>query len=74
MGGRGTVISGLTPALPISTDPRGIPVRETPFGGIERADKVEDAVPLEVAPQIVALPGNAVPSPIPPPAVNPPPS
>jgi hypothetical protein len=72
--GVGTVMSGLIPAPPISTAPRGIPVRETPFGEVERADKLEDAVPLEVVPQIVAVPGNAVPSPILPPAVTPPPS
>jgi hypothetical protein len=72
--GVGTVMSGLTPAPPISTDPRGIPVRETPFGEVERADKVEDAASLEAAPQIAAPPGNAVPSPIPSPAVTPPPS
>jgi hypothetical protein len=61
--GAGSVISGLTPALPISTDPSGIPVREAPLGD------AEDATPLEAAEQGAALPPN-----IPPPTASPPPS
>lgn len=71
--GAGTVIRGLTPALPISTDPNGIPVREAPLGAAEGADAVADAVPADAATQGGALPGKANPAAIPPPA-SPPPS
>jgi hypothetical protein len=42
--GVGTAMSGLTPALPISTDPKGIPGRETPFGDVKGADVLLEAV------------------------------
>lgn len=64
--GAGTVISGLTPALPISTDPKGIPAREGPLGDADGADAVGEAVPVAH--------GAALPSEIPPPTVSPPPS
>jgi hypothetical protein len=64
--GDGTAISGLTPALPISTDPSGIPVRETTLGANEGADPIEEAVALP-APHVAALPCNPVPA-IPPPS------
>ena len=67
--GAGSVISGLTPALPISTDPSGIPVREAPLGNGEGTDAIEDATPVEAAEQGAALPPN-----IPPPTASPPPS
>jgi hypothetical protein len=63
--GVGTAISGLTPALPISTDPKGIPAREAPDG----AGAVNEAVPVAVAAHGAALPSN-----IPPPTSSPPPS
>jgi hypothetical protein len=66
--GAGSVISGLTPALPISTDPSGIPVREAPLGNAEGTDAIEDATPVEAA-QGAALSPN-----IPPPTASPPPS
>lgn len=72
--GAGTVIRGLTPALPISTDPNGIPVREAPLGDAEGADAFADAVPAEAAAQDAVLPGKLIPAPIPPPAATPPPS
>ena len=59
--GVGSTSKGLTPALPISTDPSGIPGRETPLGEIEGADALEDAMPLEADPHVAALPGNVVP-------------
>jgi hypothetical protein len=65
--GVGTTTKGLTPALPISTEPSGIPVRAT------LPDAVEDiaaVLPPELVPQITPLPGNEapIPSPIPPPS------
>jgi hypothetical protein len=65
--GAGSVIRGLTPALPISTDPNGIPVRDAPPGDVG-ADAVGDAA------QAAALPGNVVPAPIASPTASPPPS
>jgi hypothetical protein len=67
MVGVGTASRGLTPALPISTDPNGIPVRETAPSDIE-GPKVDDAVVSEGDPQVGALPGNVGPVPIPPPS------
>jgi hypothetical protein len=66
-----SVRKGLTPALPISTDPIGIPGRDTPLGDSESVAPVEDAVLATVA-HDAAAPGIAVPvpapSPIPPPS------
>jgi hypothetical protein len=65
----GATSSGLTPALPISTDPSGIPVREAPLGKVEDADAVIGAVPLEAGAHDATVPSD-----IPPPNDNPPPS
>ena len=65
MVGVGTFSRGLTPALPISTDPNGIPVRETAPSDIE-GPAVDDAVVPD--PQGVPLPGEPVPVPIPAPS------
>jgi hypothetical protein len=62
--GDGTVIRGLTPAFPISTDPKEIPVREALPRDVDGADPLGDAVPAQ----------GAVPAPIPPPTDSPPPS
>jgi hypothetical protein len=63
--GDGTVIRELTPAVPISTDPKGIPVREALPRDVDGADPLGDAVPAQ----------GAVPAPIiPPPTDSPPPS
>jgi hypothetical protein len=61
---------GLTPALPISTEPNGIPVRATLPDAVEDIAAVDEVLPLELAPQITPLPGNEapIPSPIPPPS------
>jgi hypothetical protein len=68
--GVGTTTKGLTPALPISTEPSGIPVRAALPDAIEDIAAVDEALPLGLTPQITPLPGNevAVPSPIPPPS------
>ena len=68
--GVGTTTKGLTPALPISTEPNGIPVRATLPDAIEDIAAVDEALPLGLTPQITPLPGNevAIPSPIPPPS------
>jgi hypothetical protein len=71
--GTGTTTSGLIPALPISTEPIGIPGRETAVGDSEGAIPVENAVPAVVA-QVAGPPGKAVPAPIPAPGAIPPPS
>jgi hypothetical protein len=73
MPGTGTTTSGLTPALPISTEPIGIPGWETRLGDSEGVVPVEDAVPAVVA-QVAGPPGKAVPAPIPAPGAIPPPS
>jgi hypothetical protein len=66
--GVGTTTNGLTPALPISTEPNGIPVRAAVLGDVDDIVPVEEA--LLLVPQIAALPGNEVPipTPIPPPS------
>jgi hypothetical protein len=66
--GVGTTTNGLTPALPISTEPNGIPVRATVLGDVDDIAPVDEA--LLLVPQIAALPGNEVPvpTPIPPPS------
>jgi hypothetical protein len=71
--GVGTTSNGLTPALPISTEPNGIPVRAIPPGSAEGVAADNEAPPLELVPQVsevAALPGNdvPVPNPIPPPS------
>jgi len=68
--GIGTTTKGLTPALPISTEPNGIPVRATLPDAVEDIAAVDEGLPLELAPQITPLPGNEapIPSPIPPPS------
>jgi hypothetical protein len=71
--GTGTTVDGLTPALPISTEPNGIPVRAIPPGSAEGIAADNEAPPLEPLPQgpgVGALPGNdvPVPNPIPPPS------
>ncbi len=61
----------LSPALPISTEPNGIPARETPPGDEDDIAVDDDALPPEAVPQeVTTLPGNGVPVPSP----NPPPS
>jgi hypothetical protein len=54
------VSRGLTPALPISTEPSGIPGRATLPDAVEDIAAVE---PLGLAPQIGPLPGSAIPPP-----------
>jgi hypothetical protein len=62
--GVGTTSNGLTPALPISTEPNGIPVRGRPPGDAgDVAALVVELVPQ--APDIAALPGSDVPVPVP---------
>jgi hypothetical protein len=63
--GVGTITSGLTPAFPISKEPNGMPVRATLPGAMGDIAGVDEALPLELAPQITPLPGNEVPIPIP---------
>jgi hypothetical protein len=61
---------GLTPALPISTEPNGIPERETPLGDKEGVAAIDEGLLLTPVPQTAALPGNDIPTaiPIPPPS------
>jgi hypothetical protein len=67
--GVGTTTKGLTPALPISTEPSEIPVRATLPDAIEDIAAVDEALPLGLTPQSTQLPGNeAIPSPVPPPS------
>jgi hypothetical protein len=71
--GVGTTVNGLIPALPISTEPIGIPVRAPPPGGAGDVAADNEAPPFELMPQgpeVAALPGNDVPVPTP----SPPPS
>jgi hypothetical protein len=63
--GVGTTTNGLIPALPISTEPNGIPARATLPGDVDDIAAVDEALPLGLAPQITPLPGNEVPIPIP---------
>jgi hypothetical protein len=70
--GVGTTISGLTPALPISTEPNGIPVRVAPEGDGDHIAEDDDPVPP--VPQIAvvaALLDTVVPPSIPAPVVVP---
>jgi hypothetical protein len=67
--GVGTTSNGLTPALPISTDPNGIPVRAPPPGDADDVAADNEALLLvPQAPEVAALPGNDVSIPIPPPS------
>ena len=68
--GVGTTTNGLTPGLPISTEPNGIPVRAAVPGDVDGIAPVDEALLLELVPQIAELPGNEVPipTPIPPPS------
>jgi hypothetical protein len=73
--GLGVATSGaaLTPALPISREPNGIPAREPPPGEVGNVAADEEATPLVPVPHvpvIAVLPGNdaPVPIPIPPPS------
>ncbi len=68
--GTGTTTNGLTPALPTSTEPIGIPVRAMPPGDVGDIVGADEALLLELVPQIAELPGNDVPVPVP----TPPPS
>ena len=69
--GTGTTTNGLTPALPISTEPIGIPARAPPAGDADDVAADNEGLPLELVPQVPgdgALPGNDVSIPIPPPS------
>jgi hypothetical protein len=72
--GVGTTIIGLTPPLPISTEPKGIPVRARPPGVVGDVAAKDEGLLLEVVlplvPGIAVLPDIDAPFPIP----NPPPS
>jgi hypothetical protein len=69
--GVGTTSNGLTPALPISTEFNGIPVRATPPGEVGDV-AADDEVMLELGPhmpEVAPPPGNVpVPTPSPPPS------
>jgi len=70
--GVGTTSNGLTPALPISTEPNGIPVRAAPPGEVGDVAADVEALPLELVPHVpdvAAPPGN-----VPVPTASPPPS
>jgi hypothetical protein len=70
--GVGTTSNGLTPALPISTESNGIPVRATPPGEVGDVAADDEALMLELGPhmpEVAAPPGNVpVPTPSPPPS------
>ena len=70
--GVGTTSNGLTPALPISTESNGIPVRATPPGKVGDVAADDEALLLELVPhvpEVAAPPGNVpVPTPSPPPS------
>ena len=70
--GVGTTSNGLTPALPISTEPNGIPVRAAPPGDLGDVAADDEALLLELVPhvpEVAAPPGNVpVPAPSPPPS------
>jgi hypothetical protein len=64
----GTSGDGLIPALPISNDPNGIPVRAAPLGVTGDVAAIDDALLFEVVPHgadAAVLPGIDVPAPIP---------
>jgi hypothetical protein len=71
--GPGATTVGLTPPLPISKEPNGIPVRAAPPGVVGDVAAADEAMLLEVephGPDIAVLPGidTPVPIPIPPPS------
>jgi hypothetical protein len=71
--GVGTASNGLTPVLPISSEPNGMPVRATPpgaVGDVAADDEVPPVMLVPHIPDVVTLPGNdvPVPTPIPPPS------
>jgi hypothetical protein len=70
--GAGTISNGLTPALPISTEPNGIPVRAAAPGDVGDVAADDEAPLLELVPhvpEVAAPPGNVpVPTPSPPPS------
>jgi hypothetical protein len=68
--GGGTTRKGLTPALSISTEPNGIPERETSLGDKEGVAAIDEGLLLAPVPQTAALPGKDIPAamPIPPPS------
>jgi hypothetical protein len=70
--GVGTTSNGLTPALPISTEPNGIPIRGAPPGEVGDVAADDEALLLELVPHVPAVaapPGNVpVPAPSPPPS------
>src|SRR6202030_1170304 len=66
--GTGTTTNGLIPALPISTEPIGIPPRAPPAGDADDIAADDEALLLEAVPQAAALPGEDAPTPIPPPS------
>jgi hypothetical protein len=70
--GVGTTSNGLTPALPISTEPNGIPARGRPPGDADDVAADDEALLLELVPhipEVAAPPGNVpVPTPSPPPS------
>jgi hypothetical protein len=71
--GAGTISNGLTPALPISTEPNVIPVRAAPPGEVGDVAADDEALLLELVPhvpEVASPPGNDVPVPTP----SPPPS
>jgi hypothetical protein len=66
--GVGAASNGLTPALPISSEPNGMPVRATPPGDADDVAADDEVPPLTLVPHIpdvATLPGNDVPVPIP---------
>jgi hypothetical protein len=70
--GVGMVTNGLIPALPISTEPSGIPGRATLLGVMDDVAAVDEAL-LPGLMQVAVLPGNPIPIPsaIPPPSYVP---
>jgi len=67
--GAGTATEGLTPALLISNEPKGIPAGEAPPGdGSDVRGAVDEGPLLEVASHVAEPPSNVVPIPIPPPS------
>ncbi len=73
--GVGTTGAALIPALPISTEPNGIPVRAVPPGDTDGIAADDEALLLALVPhvpEVAALPGRDVP--VPAPIVAPPPS
>ena len=71
--GVGTTSNGLTPALPISTEPNGIPVRAAPPGEVGDVAADDEALLLELVPhvpEVAAPPGNVTVPTSPPPSCS----